>query len=87
MADETKAKSKVEFPERESDGCTHCGTVLSVFNNDGSPDVAASEAAQAAHAANASCPATPTTIFANSKRGVDKKSGRLEGEYAPAFTK
>jgi len=72
---------KPEFPEREKDGCTWCGTVLSVYNNDGSLNTGASQAAQAHHADNmVSCPATPTRI-PDKERTVDKGTGSLVGEY------
>lgn len=86
-AKESKA-AKVAFPDREDDGCTHCGMVLSVYNErTGELNVEASEAAQAAHAANVGCPATPNFTDPNAVRKVDKKTGKLDGEYEPAWKK
>lgn len=81
MADE----GKVEFPEREDDGCTYCGMVLSVTNRDGSFNVEASEAAQRAHQNNTGCQATPNYVDPTTERKIDPKTGRLDGEYDPAW--
>lgn len=80
-------KPKVAFPERATDGCTHCGMLLSIYDKAGNLDVAASEAAQRDHGANIGCVATPTFSSPQLERKIDKKSGKLEGEYAPAFGK
>jgi hypothetical protein len=82
----TSKAEKVPFPERKDDGCTHCGMVLSVYNErTGELNVEASENAQRAHAANVGCAATPQYVDPNIGRGIDKKSGRLDGEYSPAW--
>lgn len=88
-AEAKESKSvKVAFPDREDDGCTHCDMILSVYNErTGELNVEASEAAQAAHAANVGCPATPNFTDPNAVRKVDKKTGKLDGEYAPAWSK
>lgn len=83
-------KAVVEFPDREDDGCTHCGSILAIYDNAGNFMASESEAAQAAHTRDyASCAATPilATDFdkATGLRKVDKKTGKLAGEYEPAF--
>lgn len=84
MADATTETKQpdVAFPDRADDGCTHCGAILTVFDRNGDVDVAGCEAAQQRHAANASCVATPNTN-PDQAREVNKKTGRLDGEYAP----
>ena len=82
----TESTTKAAFPDRKDDGCTHCGMVLSVYNErTGELNVEASEDAQRAHAANVGCVATPQFTDPNAPRGVNKKTGKLDGEYAPAW--
>lgn len=81
--DDAKVQKKgPDYPEREKDGCTHCGAILTIRDDVGNVNFAASEAAQQRHMENRSCVATPNFVDPTEARKVDPKTGKIAGEYA-----
>jgi hypothetical protein len=74
------------FPERADDGCTWCGTVLLIFNKDGSVDESASNAQQQVHQTKA-CVANPSSEYAEYVNKPVRSKGLSESEISELVEK